>query len=116
MLPVLQKAHVISARSRWESRYPDEVHQWKINTFLDVQRQLDSQIITNLTSMGDSDYEMYAIHAMGKKFAQSLIKTIQLKPNPCPEDLLKELCLVELKFEQIVDNARNMQIGLERKD
>lgn len=114
LLPVLQKSRVISARSRWEVQYPDEVHQWKMNTFLEVQRQLDSQIITNLNSIGDSDFEMDAIHVMGKEFAQAFVKTVKLKPNPSPADLLKQLELVEMKFEQIVLNARNMSIGLER--
>jgi hypothetical protein len=32
-----------------------------------------------------------------------------------PEELLKQLELVTQKFERIVENARNLKIGLERK-
>jgi len=115
LLPVLQKVRVISARTKYEPQYPGEVGQWKIQAFLEVQRQLDSQIITNLISLGDSNFEMDAVHVMGKEFAQALIKTIKFRENPSPEELLKQLELVTQKFERIVENARNLKIGLERK-
>lgn len=115
LLPVLQKVRVISARTKFEPQYPGEVSQWKIQAFLEVQKQLDSQIITNLISLGDSNFEMDAVHVMGKEFAQALIKTIKFRENPSPEELLKQLELVAQKFEKIVENARNLKIGLERK-
>lgn len=115
LLPVLQKVRVISARTKYEPHFPGEVSKWKIQAFLEVQRQLDSQIITNLLSLGDSNFEMDAVHVMGKEFAQALVKTIKFRENPSPEELLKQLELVTQKFERIVENARNLKIGLERK-
>jgi len=115
ILPLLQKMRVISARGRYEAQYPGEVSKWKVAAFLEVQRQLDSQIITNLISLGDSNFEMDAVHIMGKEFSQALIKTIKFRDNPSPEELLKQLELVAQKFERIVENARNLKIGLERK-
>merc|ERR1712003_310416 len=106
---------VISARTNHETEYPGEVAKWKIQAFLEVQRQLDSQIITNLVSLGDSNFEMDAVHVMGKGFAQALVKTIKFRENPSPEELLKQLELVSQKLERIVENARNLKIGLERK-
>jgi len=115
LLPVLQKVSVISARTKYEPHFPGEVNKWKIQAFLEVQKQLDSQIITNLISLGDSNFEMDAVHVMGQEFAQALIKTIKFRENPSPEELLKQLELVAQKFERIVENARNLKIGLERK-
>jgi hypothetical protein len=115
LLPTLERVRVISARSRHEGQYPYDVSQWKLHAFMDVQRQLDSQIITNLVSLGDSQFEMDATQAMGKEFDVALIKTIKFHQNPCPEALLKQLQLVAPKFERIVENARNMKIALERK-
>merc|ERR1719287_170652 len=60
-------------------------------------------------------FEMDAVHVMGKEFAQALVKTIKFRENPSPEELLKQLELVTQKFERIVENARNLKIGLERK-
>merc|ERR1719199_1397188 len=115
LLPVLQRVRVISARGRYEAQYPGEVGKWKVQAFLEVQRQLDSQIITNLISLGDSNFEMDAVHVMGKEFAQALVKTIKFRENPTPEELVKQLELVAQKFEKTVENARNLKIGLERK-
>jgi hypothetical protein len=115
LLPTLEKVRVISARSKHEDEYPHQVSQWKIQAFLDVQRQMDSQIIANLVSLGDSQFEMDATHVMGKEFATALIKTVKFHQHPCPEALLKQLHLVLPKFERIVENARNMKIGLEKK-
>lgn len=115
LLPVLQRVRVVSARGNFEAQYPGEVSQWKIQAFLEVKRELDSQIITNLISLGDSNFEMDAVHVMGKEFEQAMIKTIKFRDNPSPEELLKQLELVAQKFEKIALNARNLKIGLERK-
>eukprot|EP00928_Gymnodinium_smaydae_P072973 TRINITY_DN56245_c0_g1_i1.p2 TRINITY_DN56245_c0_g1~~TRINITY_DN56245_c0_g1_i1.p2 ORF type:complete len:316 (+),score=91.33 TRINITY_DN56245_c0_g1_i1:188-1135(+) len=115
LLPVLERVHVISARTKFEQQFPGEVSKWKVEAFLEVQRQLDSNIITNLISLGDSHFEMDAVHVMGKEFSQALIKTIKFRENPSPEELLKQLELVTQKFERIAENARNLKIGLERK-
>merc|ERR1719473_2246301 len=112
---MLEKITVISARGNYEQMYPGNYGEWKIQAFLEVQRQLNSQIITNLISLGDSNMEMDAVHVMGKEFSQALIKTIKFRENPTPEELLKQLELVAQKFERIVENARNLKIGLERK-
>mmetsp|Transcript_85183 Transcript_85183/g.237797 ORF Transcript_85183/g.237797 Transcript_85183/m.237797 type:complete len:340 (+) Transcript_85183:173-1192(+) len=115
LLPVLQRLPIISARGKYEAMFPGEVNKWKVQAFLEVQRQLDSQVITNLISLGDSNFEMDAVHVMGKEFAQALVKTIKFRETPSPEELLKQLELVAQKFERIVENARNLKIGLERK-
>merc|ERR1719473_1306413 len=95
--------------------YPGEVSKWKEKAFLEVQRQLDSQIVTNLIALGDQNFEMDAVHVMGNEFAQALIKTIKFRDSPSPEELAKQLELVLAKFEKIVVNARNLKISLERK-
>merc|ERR1719419_1196861 len=70
LLPVLRKMRVISARGGYEALYPNEVGQWKIQAFLEVQQQLDAHLVPNLISIGDSNYEMNAMHAMGRGFTQ----------------------------------------------
>lgn len=101
LLPVLQRIHVISARN-YEQQYPGNYSQWKIQAFLGVQRTLDSQIITNLISIGDSNFEMDAVHVMGQEFEQALVKTIKFKANPTDEELHKQLELVALDRKSVV--------------
>lgn len=115
LLPTLQRVRIISARTKFECHYPGDVSKWKIQAFLEVQKQLDSQIITNLLSLGDSNFEMDAVHVMGQEFAQALVKTIKFRERPFPQELAKQLELVCQKFEKIVNNGRNLKVGLERK-
>jgi hypothetical protein len=115
LLTVLQKVRVISARSQYESLYPGDVSQWKINAFRDVQRQMDSQKVTNLNSLGDSDYEMDATQLMGKSFEQAVVKTFKFRDHPTPDELVKQLELVLRRFEEIVVRAQSLKISLERR-
>lgn len=112
VLPVLQRVNVVSARSRYESEYPNEVSQWKARTFLEVQRQLDSQVITNLVSLGDSHFEMEATLAMGREFEQATIKTIKFKESPSPEELWRQQELVCKEFERIIGDARDLRVRI----
>ncbi len=115
LLPTLKKIRVISARSEHETLYPGQYHEWKIQAFLNVQKEMSSKIITNLVSLGDSTIEMDAVHVMGNEFAQALIKTVKFRETPTPEELAKQLELVAQKFEKIILNARSLKISLERK-
>lgn len=114
-VPLLSKMNVISARNRFEAIYPGDVYEWKIQAFLEVCRQLNSEIVTNLISVGDSDVEMDAVHVMGKEFSQALVKTIKFRENPTPDEIIKEMDLVIPKFENICHDPRNLRIGLQRK-
>lgn len=115
ILPTIKKIRVVSARGDYEQQYPGQYHEWKIQAFLKVQKELNSQIITNLVSLGDSNIEMDAVHVMGAEFSQALIKTIKFRETPTPEELSKQLELVYQKFEKILLNARSLKISLERK-
>jgi len=111
---LLQKVRVISARTTQEDEYT-HLSQWKNLAFAELGKQLDSQTITNLVSVGDSNFEMEAAHVLGKQFSQSCIKTVKLQECPSPEELMKELEIIVPKFQTIMEKATNMKIRLERK-
>ena len=115
LLPTLKKVKVISARDSFEHQYPGQYHEWKVQAFLKVQKELNQQVITNLISLGDSMIEHDAVHVMGAEFSEALVKTIKFRDTPTPEELAKQLELVLAKFEKIALNARNLKISLERK-
>jgi hypothetical protein len=114
LCPLIQRINVVSARSRYEEQYPHLPMKWKAETFLDVRKSLDSQVVTNIISLGDSEYEMEATQAMGKEFQQASIKLIKFTESPCPEELLKQLELVIEEFERIVGKAQNVRVRLQR--
>ena len=69
---------VISARSGYESLFPNDTMKWKIEAFLKLKENYDSsvfkilfwvfyfKIITNIICLGDSIIEIDAAHMLGK--------------------------------------------------
>lgn len=115
VVDVLSRLTIISARSMYEHKYPGAYHKWKFNAFLEIHKKLDSETITNLISIGDSIIEMEAVHILGREFSESLVKTIKMKESPTPDELYKQLSLINTKFENICLNARNLKIVLEKR-
>lgn len=115
VLPTLEKVEVISARGRHEAEFPGEIGKWKHQAFLDVQRRMDSDIITNLISVGDSNFEMDAAHSMGNQFSEALVKTIKFYEKPHPHELLTQLEVLSTKFEAIFGMSKDLKLGFERK-
>uniref|UniRef100_A0A7S4SGU7 Uncharacterized protein n=1 Tax=Alexandrium monilatum TaxID=311494 RepID=A0A7S4SGU7_9DINO len=115
LLPILRAVPVISARSQYEPQFPDQVGQWKTQAFLEVQRNLDSRVITNLISLGDSSHDIAAAQSMGRLFSNVMTKTIKFAKNPSPEELVRQLEKLSAKFGQIVETARDLEIGLGRR-
>jgi len=115
LLPVLRKLRVISARARFEDRFPDDVWQWKIQAFLEVQQQMNTTPITNLVALGDADYEIEAARIMGGEFEEGVVKTVKFRPHPNPTEHLKQLEIVDKNLEKVIGSARSMKVILERK-
>jgi len=112
---VEKKIKVISARTDYESQYPGDSHRWKMEAFLNIKKEFDSDVITNLICLGDSHIEMDAAHVLGQQFKQTMIKTIKFRESPKPDELMKQQELVSEKFEQIYTAIRNLTIRLEKK-
>lgn len=115
LLPLLGQIPIISAQSRYGKRFPSDIGQWKVQAFLDVQRQFDADVLTNLVALGDSEWEMDATRIMGKEFMTALVKTIKFQEGPSAADLVKQLRMVASKFEKILANARSMKVSLEKR-
>jgi hypothetical protein len=115
VLPVLERVTVISARSEYEHKFPNNYHQWKTEAFLEMTKQFDTRSITNLVCLGDSLIEIDAAHTLASQYTNARIKTIKFRDCPEPEELVKQLELVTEKFENICVSGKNLTIRLERK-
>jgi len=112
ILPVLERVHVVSARSLCESRYPNEVSKWKTETFLELQRKLDPHAVTNVVALGDSPLEMEAAAAMTEKFEQAVVKTVRFRDSPSPEELVRQQDLLCRQFEEIVLKGHDLKMSM----
>jgi hypothetical protein len=113
---ILDKVTIISARSKYECSYPGKSRQWKIHAFLETMKEMERSAVTNLIAIGDSTIEMDASKNLSTKFPLALLKTVKLRENPSPEELIKQLMLIHQRMENIWTSAKNLTIRLEKKD
>jgi hypothetical protein len=112
---VLNKVTIVSARGEYEKLYPGDSRQWKIQAFLEMKKNFDTELVANIICMGDSIIEMEAAHVLASKFSQAFIKTIKFREAPKPEELVKQLSLVADQFSTIYSSVKNLTIRVERK-
>ena len=112
---LLDKVTIVSARGEYEKRFPGDSRQWKILAFLEMQKTLDMNLVTNLLCLGDSIIEMEAAHILASKFSHAYIKTVKFRECPKPEELHKQLNLVIDQFSTIFSAVKNLTIRVEKK-
>ena len=66
--PILEKITIISARAKYESRFPNDVPKWKLYAFLETENELTNGNLKNIVALGDSMMEMDAAHHLAMKF------------------------------------------------
>ena len=74
LLEILKKIKIISARGEYEDKFPGDSRRWKIQTFLNLQKKLNVNLVTNIICLGDSLFEMEAGRILASKFTQDLLK------------------------------------------
>ena len=116
VVEILNKIKVISARSLYESKYPNDSKKWKIEAFLNIKKNVNNDLITNIICLGDSIFEMEAGRILASKFIHAVIKTIKFRENPKPEELNKQLNNVYNKFNSIYTSSKNLTIRVEKKN
>ncbi len=112
---VLKKIKIISARGEYERQYPNDSRMWKIQAFLNMQKEFNSNLVTNIICLGDSFIEIEAGHILASKFNQAFIKTVKFRESPKPEELNKQLTLVADQFDSIYKSIKNLTIRVEKK-
>ena len=112
---VLPKIQIISARGEWEKDYPGDSRKWKIQTFLSLQKKLNTKLVTNIICLGDSLFEIEAGRVLATCFSEAFVKTIKFKEGPKPEELNKQLLLVANQFNSICSAIKNLTIRVEKK-
>lgn len=110
---VIRDIEVVSARERFEDRYPDDPTQWKIQAFCELTE--NSQTIANLLAVGDSTAEMEALHAMAQLYHISYTKTVKFKTRPTCRELQAEISLVTPRLKTIITSVKDYNIKLSQR-
>lgn len=112
---IIKKINIVSARGEHEKEHPGDSRMWKIQAFLNMQKDFDSGLITNIICLGDSFIEMEAAQVLAGKFSKAFIKSVKFRESPKPEELNKQLTLVADQFLAIYSSIKNLTIRVERK-
>jgi len=115
IIGILSKIKIISAREEYGNVFPGDSAKWKIQTFLDLQKYINLNLVTNLLCFGDSIIEIKAGKILASKFREAFIKTIKFKEVPKLDDLFKQLNLVNQQFNFIYSSVKNLTIKVEKK-
>lgn len=113
---LLERICIISSRSEYEEQYPKNYKAWKIESFKDLVKKYNTNLVTNIISIGDSTYEIEAAHVLGSSFKESYVKTIKFKANPTPKEMYKQLTMLQSKFGEIYSLVKNLNMKVEKKD
>ena len=112
---ILDKIKIISARGEWEGIFPDDINEWKMNSFSNLRRYFDSKLVTNIICLGDSMLEIEAGKFLANCFQEAFIKTIKFKEDPKPDELNKQLTLVIKQFNIIHSSIKCLTIRVEKR-
>jgi hypothetical protein len=110
---ILKKIKIISAKNKYQKRYPSRI--WKIKAFINLANDIDLQKITNIICSGDSAFEIEAARILATKFTEAFIKTIKFKEKPDLEEVYKQIKFVLCQFNKIYSAVKNLSITVEKR-
>lgn len=116
VIKILSHVNIISARDKYEKKFPGDTRKWKILSFLNILNEIDTNLVTNIICIGDSAIEIEAAHVMATKFKQAYIKTVKFKHSPRLDELYKQINLVIDQFYKIYGSIKNMNIKVTKKE
>lgn len=116
VVPLLSKIKVMSARSQYETSFPDSPQKWKFHAFSeniseafpDSKRRGDR----NILSFGDSHVEREAVQTVTKEMQETFTKSVKFVERPSTEQLWRQLELVMNCFKDICNHDGDLDLML----
>jgi hypothetical protein len=116
VVPWLSKVNVISARSTYESMFPDSPLKWKFYAFQErlsgVFHDSMSHREKNIISFGDSHVEREAVRAVTRGYANTKTKSVKFAERPSMEQLRRQLELVTNCMQYIFSHEGDLDLQL----
>jgi hypothetical protein len=111
VVPVLDHVNVLSARSTYETMFPDAPVKWKFCAF---QEKLfsDNKSPKNVISFGDSHVEREAVRAVTRGLPNTKTKSVKFAEKPSLEQLRRQLELVTNCFQYIHSHEGDLDLQL----
>jgi len=108
------KILLISAREGYQEVYPDQMDLWKKLIFKDlVDKHFSGHILQNIISIGDADYEFYALTDLFDNNSvtnKRVLKTVRLMKDPSFENLLDQIAVLSESVEKLLFANKHMDL------
>lgn len=121
VVPMLSKLNICSARSTYESMFPDSPLKWKYHAMQERLYNIynNSNNVNNTTttekhilSFGDSHVEREAVRAVTRGLQHTLTKSVKFAERPSMEQLRRQIELVNNCFEYINNHTGDLDLQL----
>mmetsp|Transcript_63660 Transcript_63660/g.138657 ORF Transcript_63660/g.138657 Transcript_63660/m.138657 type:complete len:249 (-) Transcript_63660:378-1124(-) len=104
LLPIVVRTPIIYAREEYSRLFPYSSSQWKLQTFLELQR-LNAESITNVVVIGDSQDEMQASSMLGERWPGILVKQVKFSAFPTTLELMQQLKVLSFELRSVAEAA-----------
>lgn len=114
LVPLLERCQVLSARSTYETMFPESPLKWKYYAFqqkLSAVMSCDSSH-KNIISLGDSHVEREAVRAATRGCPNTQTKSVKFVERPSIEQLRRQLELVTQCFHYIHHHEGDLDLAL----
>jgi hypothetical protein len=114
LLPLLSQIHILSARTTFESSFPDSPLKWKyyafqqclVHSFAAIEKR------KNIISLGDSHVEREAIRAITRDVPNTICKSVKFSERPTFGQLRRQIELVFSCFQYIMTHEADLDLQL----
>jgi len=114
--PLLEKVHVVSARSTYETEFPEAPLKWKYQAMHSRLGSLFSDETASrsrhVISFGDSHVEREAVRQVTKEFRDVRCKSVKFAERPTMEQLRRQIDLVASCFQYIYTHDGDLDLML----
>lgn len=114
VIPHLEGVNVLSARSSYESMFPNAPLKWKFYAFQERLMEVfaKSQTQKNIISFGDSHVEREAVRAVTRGLPNTRTKSVKFTEKPSMAQLRRQLELVTNCFQYIHSHDGDLDLQL----
>lgn len=110
---LLESVIIVSARSRYEEKYPYDSGKWKELTFRDeIEKLRKEDSFISLLSIGDSLYERNAALLYGSTNKYSIVKSIKMIDLPTPGQLITQQRLICNALPSMIQSREKLDLKL----
>ena len=114
VLPYLEKLTILSARSRYETRYPNNPRKWKRKAFKNRVRNHCGETAHSVISIGDSSIERKAVQTITKQLGDGVLcKSIKFIERPKVFELSQQLYLLVSCFDRLISHHEDLDLMME---